>query len=114
MAREMEGKLNDVELKKALFEKMHGNSAPGLDGFTVNWLRTFWPELATITKNALNDCFHKGGLTGLLKTAIIRLLRKGLKDPTMQEIIGPYHRCQSTINLPVVRSLSGSSQLSII
>ena len=44
MAREMEGKLNDVELKKALFEKMHGNSAPGLDGFTVNWLRTFWPE----------------------------------------------------------------------
>ena len=61
MAQKMEGKLTAEELKKALFEKMHGNSAPGLDGFTINWLRTFWPELATITRNALNDCFHKGG-----------------------------------------------------
>ena len=79
----MEGKLTSKELKDALFNKMHGNSAPGLDGFTVNWLRTFWPELATITKNALNDCFDKGGLTGLLKSAVIRLLRKGVKDPTL-------------------------------
>ena len=47
--KNMEGKLTSKELKDALFNKMHGNSAPGLDGFTVNWLRTFWPELATIT-----------------------------------------------------------------
>ena len=83
MRQRMEGELSAKELHTALFEKMHGNSAPGLDGFTVNWLRTFWSELATITRNALNDCFHKGGLTGLLKTAVIRLLRKGLKDPTI-------------------------------
>ena len=36
MKRDMEGKLNAKELKDALFHKMHGNSAPGLDGFTVN------------------------------------------------------------------------------
>ena len=83
MKRDMEGKLNAKELKDALFHKMHGNSAPGLDGFTVNWLRTFWPELATITRNALNTCFTNNGLTGLLKTAIKRLLKKGLKDPTI-------------------------------
>ena len=83
LKKSMEGKLTSKELKDALFNKMHGNSAPGLDGFTVNWLRTFWPELATITKNALNDCFDKGGLTGLLKSAVIRLLRKGVKDPTL-------------------------------
>ena len=41
MRPKTEGELSAVELKKALFEKMHGNSAPGLDGFTVNWLRTF-------------------------------------------------------------------------
>ena len=81
--KEMEGKLNAKELEHALFPKMHGNSAPGLDGFTVNWLRTFWPELATITRNALNNCFDNNGLTGLLRTAVIRLLRKGLKDPTI-------------------------------
>ncbi len=37
MARKMEGKLTDHELRDALFHKMHGNSAPGLDGFTFNW-----------------------------------------------------------------------------
>ena len=62
---------------------MHGNSASGLDGFTVNWLRTFWPELADITQNALNDCFENNRLTGLLKTAVVRLMRKGTKDPTL-------------------------------
>ncbi len=71
MKGKMEGKLTARELKDAHFHKMHGNSAPGLDGFTVNWLRTFWPELATITRNALNSCFTNSGLTGLLKTAII-------------------------------------------
>ena len=83
MAAKMEGKLTKAELKDALFNKMHGNSAPGLDGFTVNWLRTFWQDLAEITLNALNECFTNNGLTGLLKTAIVRLLRKGIKDPTI-------------------------------
>jgi hypothetical protein len=83
MARKMEGKLTKVELKDALFNKMHGNSAPGLDGFTVNWLRTFWQDLVEITLNALNECFTNNGLTGLLKTANVRLLRKGVKDPTI-------------------------------
>ena len=83
MARKMEGKLTKSELTDALFNKMHGNSAPGLDGFTVNWLRIFWQDLGTISMNALNDCFDNGGLTGLLKTAIVRLLRKGIKDPTI-------------------------------
>jgi hypothetical protein len=83
MARKMEGKLTKSELTDALFNKMHGNSAPGLDGFTVNWLRIFWQDLGTITMNALNDCFDNSGLTGLLKTAIVRLLRKGIKDPTI-------------------------------
>ena len=72
MAAKMEGKLTKAELKDALFNKMHGNSAPGLDGFTVNWLRTFWQDLAEITLNALNECFTNNGLTGLLKTAIVR------------------------------------------
>ena len=83
MTTSMEGKLSKKELHDALFLKMHGNSAPGLDGFTDNWLRTFWPELADITRNALNDCFENNRLTGLLKTAVVRLLRKGTKDPTL-------------------------------
>ena len=61
---------------------MHGNSAPGLDGFTVNWLHTFWPELADITQNALNDCFESNRLTGLLKT-VVRVLKRETEDPTL-------------------------------
>jgi hypothetical protein len=45
MTKSEEGKLSKKVLHDALFLKMHRNSAPGLDGFTVNWLKTFWPEL---------------------------------------------------------------------
>ena len=76
MTTSMEGKLSKKELHTALFFKMHSNSAPGLDGFIVNWLRTFWPELADIRQNAINDCFEDNRVTGLPKTAVVRILRK--------------------------------------
>ena len=61
---------------------MKGSSAPGIDGFTVNWLRKFWDSLKLVTFNAINECYRDGTLTPL-KTGIIRLLRKGQKDPTL-------------------------------
>ena len=33
------------EMQYALFKKMKGSSAPGIDGFTMNWLRKFWSSL---------------------------------------------------------------------
>ena len=57
-------------------------SSPGIDGFTVNHLRVFWPELRHITREAINYSF-RGRLTNTLRTAVIRLLRKGSKDPTL-------------------------------
>ena len=36
-----EGEITMQELEYALFKKMKGSSAPGIDGFTVNWLRKF-------------------------------------------------------------------------
>ena len=35
----------EKELEDALFTHMNGSSSPGPDGFTVNWLRVFWPDL---------------------------------------------------------------------
>merc|ERR1712240_474011 len=64
-------------------KKMKGSSAPGIDGFTVNWLRKFWSSLKLVTSNAINECYSEGSLTSSLKTGIIRLLRKGQKDPTL-------------------------------
>ena len=70
------------ELTKSLFNHMKGGSSPGIDGFTVNHLRTFWHELKHITQEALN-CSFGGQLTQSLRKAVIKLLRKGTKDPTL-------------------------------
>ena len=62
---------------------MKGGSAPGIDGFTVAWLRQFWNELGTLTTMAINECHNNNELSQTLKTAIVKLLRKGQKDPTL-------------------------------
>ena len=82
MSDSMEGLLTDSELKLCLFEKMKGSSSPGIDGFTVNHIRTFWDDLKDVTREALNYNFGNQ-LTKTLKVAIIRMLRKGKKDPTL-------------------------------
>ena len=60
-------------------EHMKPNSAPGLDGFTVAWIRHFWGDLADLCTAAVNKCYEEEELTRLLKTAIMKLLRKGEK-----------------------------------
>ena len=37
----LEGKISLHEMTKALNEDMNGTSAPGVDGFTVNFIRKF-------------------------------------------------------------------------
>ena len=81
-AQNMEGLLTTHELTNSLFKHMKGSSSPGIDGFTVNHLRTFWYELQHITCDALN-CSFGGQLTGTLRKAVIKLLRKGTKDQTL-------------------------------
>ena len=70
-------------MEYSLFKKMKGSSAPGIDGFTVNWLRKFWSSLKLITLNAINECYRDGSFTSNLRTGIIRLLRNGQNDPTL-------------------------------
>ena len=65
-ASRLEGEIREEELKHCLFNKMKGGSAPGIDGFTVSWLRQFWFELGPLTTMAINECF-----------------REGTKDPTL-------------------------------
>jgi hypothetical protein len=79
---QMEGLLTHSELTKALFTHMKGSSSPGIDGFTVNHLRTFWDDLGFLTMEALN-CSFGSELTTSLKKAVIKLLRKGTTDPTL-------------------------------
>ena len=48
-ASQLEGKISEEELKHCLFNKMKGGSAPGIDGFTVSWLRQFSFELGPLS-----------------------------------------------------------------
>ena len=71
------------EMKKALNEDMKGTSPPGVDEFTVNFIRKLWNSLGALVCNAVNECKTKNKLTSTLRTAIFELLRKGDKDPTL-------------------------------
>ena len=80
MADSMEGDLTMDELHDALFNHMNRSSSLGMDGFTVNYLRAFWPDLKFITLESLN-AIQADGLSQTLRGAILKLLRKGEKDP---------------------------------
>ena len=45
--KKLEGKILKSELANQLFEHMKNNSAPGIDGFTVAWVKAFWHDLGT-------------------------------------------------------------------
>ena len=79
----MELKLSDFELTDTLMNSMNGASAPGIDGFTVAWLRQFWPQLRMLVRMALNEMYDETALADMCKLAIIRLLRKGEKSPLL-------------------------------
>ena len=68
------------ELRSQLFNHMNASSAPGIDGFTVSWLREFWDELGPLVTKSLDECLETGTLPYTLHTAVMKLLRKGNKD----------------------------------
>ena len=73
----LEGEITLHELTTSLFEDMKGNSAPGIDGFTVNFIREFWSPLGHVVKNAVNTSKSKGELTSTMRFAVFKLLCKG-------------------------------------
>ena len=56
----LEGEISRAELKNQLFKHMKPTSAPGIDGFTVSWVRTFWPDLEDVCHSAINHCYKRG------------------------------------------------------
>ena len=63
-------------------EDMKPNSAPGIDGLTVKFIRVFWDSLIELLRVAVNSMNKKGKITSTLCLAIIKLLLKSGKDPT--------------------------------
>ena len=61
----IEGEITLSDLQYTLFTKRNGSHAPGINGFTVNWLRKFWDwgSLKLVTLNGINECYRVGTLT---------------------------------------------------
>lgn len=82
--QELEEELTRKELTNALFENMKPHSVPGIDGFSVLFVREFWVNLVDLVWLALLSMKEKGRLTKTLRTAILKLLCKGDNDPTFR------------------------------
>ena len=78
---EEEAALLEGKWREQLFKHMKPASAPGQDGFTVRRIRHFWGELEDLCEASLNGCYDEMELTTMMKTAIMKLLRKGEKCP---------------------------------
>ena len=59
----LDGKITLLEIRKALDEDMNGTSAPGVDGFTGNFICNFWTPLGALVINAVNNSKSKEKLT---------------------------------------------------
>ena len=66
------------------------SSAPGIDGFPMKAIKTFWPLLRHAMIKAFNYFGSKGELHGLLKIAKIKLIPKaGKSNPTSIKDLRP-------------------------
>ena len=52
----LEGPITKDELSDQLQNHMKPNASPGLDGFTVTWVRHFWNDLSDLCVAAVNNC----------------------------------------------------------
>ena len=62
----LEGQITLEELTSALHEDMKGSSVPGIDGFTVNFIREFWSPLGCLVRDAVNESKSKRELTSTM------------------------------------------------
>ena len=46
-----------------MMKHMKNSSAPGIDGFTVAWVKEFWVELSDSCVQAFNACFDNNNKT---------------------------------------------------
>ena len=63
-----------------LFNHINGSSSPGMDGFTVAYLRVFWNNMKYAVQETLNN-IQTDGLSQTSRNAVIKLFGKGIKNP---------------------------------
>lgn len=67
------------EVLQAIMSLPSGKT-PGLDGYSVEFYKAFWPQIEPLIMPMLTDFFENGNLPELMKTAVISLIHKKDKD----------------------------------
>ena len=77
----LENPIQLEEVEDALFKKLASNKSPGNDGLTAEFYKLFWKQLKQPFWEALNQGIKEGKLAPSQTQSVIRLIRKGQKDP---------------------------------
>ena len=60
---------------------MKGNKSPGLDGLSVEFYKTFWPEIGNLMVESFNEAFQSNRLSDSRNVSVLSLIfKKG--DPS--------------------------------
>lgn len=78
-SQELEGEISYNELGYAL-KNMKNNKSPGLDGFTVEFLKFFWVDIGHFILRSINYGYHTGSLSITQKQGIITCIPKPNKS----------------------------------
>ena len=79
MKESIEGNILYDEVLSSL-KKMSNNKSPGYDGFTVEFFKFFWNDLAHFLVRSINYALRKGELSVTQKQGVITCIPKGNKD----------------------------------
>jgi hypothetical protein len=77
----LEGEISIDELNLAL-SNMKNDKSPGLDGYTTEFFKYFWKDLAKFVLGSLNYAYRHGNLSVTQVQAVITCLPKPGKDRT--------------------------------
>ena len=73
---QLESALTKEELDKAL-KQLKNKKSPGIDGYSPEFFKKFWPQLGHFYLDCINECYKNGQLTDSLSQGIITCLPNG-------------------------------------
>ena len=71
----LDSPITKLELDTAL-KNMKNNKSPGLDGYSAEFFKSFWPQLGHFFLDCINQCFHENSLTNSQSQGLITCIPK--------------------------------------
>ena len=85
----LEQPITKEELEKAL-GKMKNNKSPGLDRYSAEFYKKFWPQIGDFFLNAVNENYENGALSNSQTEEVITCLPKTGKESNKLKKLAPH------------------------